>query len=458
MKSYTVDPKIWRSGTVLFGDPEDRGESTMLLGNLAESGAKTSVLFDVSGERVVAAFGKRGSGKSYTLGVLMETLAAGPDSSLGAIACPRAALLLDTLNVFWSLAYPFNDDESSPVRVEGRKLARGAGLGVESMNIRVFVPAGSEAPGVSFEPFSIAYASLGVDDWGALLETDIYSERIGQLLHEVWIKTVEEGWTDGVQHVAPVRDYSVDNLTACLESDPDIEATYASETRRALRQRLGAIRRNPVFQDEGTPMSRLLEAGVVSVLEMNRMSDELRRVTAAVLIRQILNQRARAAEAGKLLQFKPDLTDEERAALEAEVASLPPRTTVAIDEAQNVLPSERQVRSTEAFVKFVREGRNHGLSMFITSQQPTSIDSRMMAQVDTLIIHKLTVRGDLDAVARHLKTNEPRSVKYAARELSFQDLVRSLDRGQALISNTESERHFMVTIRPRVTPHAGVEG
>ena len=47
------------------------------------------------------------------------------------------------------------------------------------------------------------------------------------------------------------------------------------------------------------------------------------------------------------------------------------------------------------------------------------------------------------------------NVTYANRELSFEDLLRSLDVGQAIVSNTETERTFIVDVRPRITVHGG---
>ena len=34
-------------------------------------------------------------------------------------------------------------------------------------------------------------------------------------------------------------------------------------------------------------------------------------------------------------------------------------------------------------IRYVREGRNYGLSFMVATQQPTALDSRLLAQVDT---------------------------------------------------------------------------
>ncbi|MDO9579415.1 MAG: zonular occludens toxin domain-containing protein [Bacteroidales bacterium] len=125
------------------------------------------------------------------------------------------------------------------------------------------------------------------------------------------------------------------------------------------------------------------------------------------------------------------------------------------DEAQNFLPSERKTTATDVLIKLVREGRNFGLSFMLTTQQPSAIDQRILAQVDTLIVHKLTVQGDIEYIKRNLKSALPEEVKYGNSTLSFDDLLRSLDIGQAIVSNTEADRTFIMDVRPRVSVHGG---
>jgi hypothetical protein len=91
----------------------------------------------------------------------------------------------------------------------------------------------------------------------------------------------------------------------------------------------------------------------------------------------------------------------------------------------------------------------------VATQQPTAIDGRILAQVDTLIAHKLTVHSDIDYVRRNLKSNLPQEVVHAGRSLEFDEILRSLDVGQALVSNTEADRSILVDIRPRVSVHGG---
>jgi DNA helicase HerA-like ATPase len=288
-----------------------------------------------------------------------------------------------------------------------------------------------------------------------LLDLDIYQDRMGQLLNDAYIKVTLEGWSAEGHTRQPNSNYIVTDLFSCIERDDELISSYQSETRRAVIQQLTTYLRNPLFRDEGTPLPELLRPGRLNVLVMNRMSAPLRLVVMSALIRRMLDARTSASEAEKHLSIRPDLNAEERRKLSEMLAVAVPPTWVALDEAQNVLPSEKRTSAGEMLIRFVREGRNYGLSFMVATQQPTAIDSRLLSQVDTLIAHKLTVQSDIEYVHRNLKSNLPQEVAYANNVLGFDQLLRSLDVGQALVSNTETDRALLVDIRPRVSVHGG---
>jgi DNA helicase HerA-like ATPase len=213
--------------------------------------------------------------------------------------------------------------------------------------------------------------------------------------------------------------------------------------------------RNPLFEHQGTSLRELLKPGKMSVIVMNKMSDELRLIVVSALMRRLIALRVQASEAEKQMKIVEKLSPEESQALETLLGKAAPATWVAIDEAQNILPSERRTSATDVIVKYVREGRNYGLSFVVATQQPTAIDPRILAQVDTLLVHKLTVQGDIDYIRKNIKSNLPEETKYGNSVLAFDQLIRSLDVGQALVSNTETDRAFVLDIRPRVSVHGG---
>lgn len=416
------------------------------------------IRYDLAHPHVVAVFGKRGSGKSYTLGSFLEGLCTrNRETSIGQNLRQSGILLFDTLGIFQWADIPVQESASQEIVRQQFAVRRGWDIKTEELDVQVWIPQGTrtESTPPSHREFAIRSSDFSAADWGYLLGLDIYQDRMGQLLNDAYIKVTVEGWQDGTRRHQPVEAYSLDSLLTCIKLDPELQANYQSETRRGVTQQLTTFRRNPLFQDEGTSLTDFLQPGHLSVIVMNRMSDELRLVVISALIRRIIADRIEASEHEKHLKIRPDLTDDERERIQARLAASIPSSWVVIDEAQNALPAERRTSATDMLIKFVREGRNYGLSFVVATRQPTAIDQRILSQVDTLLAHRLTVQGDIDYVRRNLKSNLPEEVVFANNKLSFDELMRSLDVGQALVSNTEAERSFIMDIRPRVSVHGG---
>jgi DNA helicase HerA-like ATPase len=170
-----------------------------------------------------------------------------------------------------------------------------------------------------------------------------------------------------------------------------------------------------------------------------------------------MRARGEASFDKKRLKVDASLTKDEQEAIATRLESSVPPSWVMVDEAQNVIPSGRGVTCLQALIRLVKEGRNFGLSFAFTTQQPSAIENQIMSQVDTLIVHKLAVQGDIDEVRRNLKSSEPTEIRYGSVDLSLASLLRSLDMGQAVVSSTEMERYFILDIRPRVSAHGGFE-
>ncbi|WP_421118591.1 ATP-binding protein [Aquihabitans daechungensis] len=205
-------------------------------------------------------------------------------------------------------------------------------------------------------------------------------------------------------------------------------------------------------------MDELLQPGRLSILLLSGVPDDVRLALIYLLIRKLLQARAAASEAAKSAELGFGGDEAERQRIERVLASAPPKSWVVIDEAQNVFPSEKQTSASATLLRFVREGRNFGLSLAFTTQQPTAIDPRIMAQVDTFIVHTLTVDRDITAVRNSLKAPEPARAMLEGTQLGLADSIRRLEVGQAFVSAVDAERSIFVDIRPRVSIHGGFEG
>jgi hypothetical protein len=483
MKKFTVKPRLIHTKRILVGN-QDEGKEHVFIGRLAEAGQLVRVDFDLSLPHVVAIFGKRGSGKSYTLGSFLEGLCTKKyETSISNITKTRAALLFDTLGIFQWMDVPLSLNSSQRILQEQALGQKGWEIRSEPLDVQTWAPRGTPSSSRQSREFTINCADFSASDWGYLFGVDILQDRMGQLLNDAYEKVVNEGWSNGSSTYPPKLRYAIEDLMDCVQGDTEILANYHSETRRAVLQQLSVYWRNPLFQPkrkipkaikwlmekgevsenelkayeslEGASLNDLLNPGQLSILLLHKMSDELRFVLIVALIRKIIQARIETSEMEKNLQILPSLMEEERRTIQGKISHGIPPTWIVVDEAQNFLPSERKTTATDVLIKLVREGRNFGLSFMLTTQQPSAIDQRILAQVDTLIVHKLTVQGDIEYIRRNLKSALPEEVKYGNSILSFDDLLRSLNIGQAIVSNTEADRTFIMDVRPRVSVHGG---
>ncbi len=467
MRKYGLSPDLTPSGDwVTLGAAESSRtpEDWVYLGRLSEYGRHYGVRFAVRDEKVVAIFGKRGQGKSFTLGCLLEGLALALDqSSIAHLEHPRACLLFDPLNIFQWIDVSLTEQAGRVSAELSAQVERAREWGLQStaINAQIFYPAGYAASAFreTAREFRLGVDGFGLDEWAALFAFDMVRDVRGQLVAELHDKVTTSGWvsTKGESVAAAVRPVIAD-YTACLTEDADVNSgIYTDETLRAVAQRLRSIAGFEVFQGLGTPLAELLRPGSVSVLLMNALPADLRNVVVGVLVRRILASRARASGAQKDILLNPSLSPEARKEREAIVAAAPPKTWIVVDEAQDVIPSERKTAATDSIVKLVKEGRNFGLSFVLTTQQPSSVDARVLSQVETFLIHKLVARSDIDRTLENLKCPIPDEIRDESNAISLSALIQALTVGQVVVSDTFARRCALVEIRPRIGAHGGFE-
>ena len=75
MKRFGLYPELPTfEDSLLCGSENGEPKEWILIGKLSEYGKQYPVHFDITKEKVIAIFGKRGQGKSYTLGSFIEGL------------------------------------------------------------------------------------------------------------------------------------------------------------------------------------------------------------------------------------------------------------------------------------------------------------------------------------------------------------------------------------------------
>jgi hypothetical protein len=281
---------------------------------------------------------------------------------------------------------------------------------------------------------------------------------MGNLLLTAYDAIKSNGYTGSSGHVAGSTGLGLVEMIDCLRNDHSINESFNNETIRALITRLSILRNNPLFSEKPTSIKKLLSPGKARILLMGHLSPELRSVVAALITRQIFKMRSIASEASKLIKLNKEISETQRKKANLVLENAPPRTLICIDEAQGYAPPSKSNPCTEVLIQYVKEGRNHGLSLMVTSQQPSGLHAELLSQMDATIAHRLTVAPDIDATIKNAKARFPKKIMIGQDELNDAELLRELTQGQALISHADASRYFISQIRPRITAHGGIEG
>ena len=431
------------------------------LGRLSEQGSRPKVVLGFGREMVTGIFGQRGSGKSYTLGTVIEALAAkDPEANIGCNVSDRAVLILDTLNIYQYTTVPVsNIPDDSLRKMLSAKLA-GFGLKETGTSIKTYYPEGRHQGFYTsrHKPFALDTSFIQPEDYAHIFEIDLFKDPTGHLLLAAFDAVKNSGYAYNSEIHVGKENAGIFELIEYLSDEKNTDGSFERTTIRALRSRLQSLARDDLFSSTPTLLSSMVRAGEVTILLLGHLPPPMRSLIAGILVRQLFNLRSTASEANKTLRLDCDLSEGEKVEAKKIIASCPPRTLLCIDEAQGYAPPSKANPCTSILIQYVKEGRNHGLSLMITSQQPSAIHPELLSQVDCVIAHRLTVQSDIEAVIRSAKGRSPEKISSGAQVLSLHDLLRELSQGQAYISHGDTTRAFITEIRPRVTAHGGIEG
>jgi hypothetical protein len=442
---FEIQPKLSfledEEGNVFIGRKKSvyekyGSEAALFIGRVWEEGyKKKNVFLDSLNPHVVFVCGARGSGKSYVLGVIAEELAL-KNKSVGVI-------VVDPVGVFWSMRYP-NREEKELQALEKWGLEP-KGLA----NIVVFVPKGMEkhTPAGTYDAtFSIKPSMLTAQDWCLTFGIDRFSPT--GLLLEKALEKVEKGYiTVDKERIKGTKDYSIDDVIFCLENDAELNSRdrgYKIDSIRALVSRFEAAKSWGVFDTRGTPLSELSRENQLTIIDTSFLDDNVTALVIGILARRLLAARkiATRREAAKRFESAEQM-------LELEI----PPTWLIIDEAHTLIPSGNiKTAASDALIEYVKQGRRPGCSLVFATQQPSAIDTRVLSQLDIIIVHKLVFNDDIKAVYKRTPAIIPHRYKAGA-------FIRTLPVGVALVGDRreETSRAFIMRIRPRMSQHEGRE-
>ena len=406
-------------------------EGTIFLGkHYVKMGRTTSlssdIYLDIARSHVIFVCGKRGSGKSYTMGVIAEGIGKLPKE----IASNLSVIILDTMGVYWSMKYPNKRDQ---------KLLNEWELKPEGFDVKIYTPVGffeeTKKKGIPTDyPFSIMPKELEARDW-CLVFGIKQTSPLGVLIERIINKIKKSK-----------NDFSIEDIMAEIRKDERTEENI----KNAVENLFSNAENWGIFSKKGTSLTELSKPGQVTILDVSIYATmagswNIKSLAIGLVTQKLFVQRmiARREEEFKEIYHATSYFGEESKHIKKS-----PLVWLVIDEAHEFLPNDKETVATEPLVRVLREGRQPGISLVLASQQPGKIHRDVMTQSDIIISHRITAKMDTDALAELTQS-------YMRENLD--KLINELPRvtGSALILDDNNEKIFPMKIRPRLTWHGG---
>ncbi|MFB6180477.1 MAG: ATP-binding protein [Candidatus Nanohalobium sp.] len=385
-----------------------------LVGENEEAHAANTIHFDLATPHVMGVFGKRGTGKSYSLGTIAEEI---HDSN---ISENLSTVIVDPMGIYWSMTRP-NDRASGLLEDWGQK--------PKGYDINVFIPEGKVR---SFEErdmpydktFTLNAAELTATEWSMAFNIELNS-KIGILLERVVAK-LDEKFGD---------DYNLDYMIKALD-----KFDFKEDTKRALENRFRNAKDWGIFGEEST-LDEFTERGEISIIDMSVFGElssgwSVRSLVVGLLAKRILRRRMAARRMEEL--------DEMEGISENEM----PIVWMLIDEAHQFLPNNGKTPATRPLLRWVKIGREPGVSLALCTQQPAKLNSNALSQCDVILSHRLTAKQDIEALGEIMQSYMRHDIGHYIDALPDRP-------GTGVILDDNSERIFPVQMRPRRSWHAG---
>lgn len=376
----------------------------------------TDTYIDASSARSILACGKRGTGKSYALGDVVE--------EIHTEATDVVPLVVDPMGIYWTMA-----EENE----EQRDLLWDWGMQEEGFPVNLLVPGQPEERfdpdvleelerrGIDVNPLLLNPSDMSPDGWCDLFDLNI-NKPMGIALYRA-VRELNDEYPD--------EGFYLDDIVSKVEKDGEAD----ERTREALLNRLEMARDWGIFSDSYQDIFRTVDEDRINILDLSVIEPGkygLRNLVLQVLGKELFRRR-QAARRREELHLGADI----------------PKVWLFIDEAHNFVPSGESSLAKDTIIRWVKEGRQPGLSIVVATQQPSAIDSDVLSQCDMILAHKITTREDI-------KSLNKLSQDYMGGELKT--YVQNIDNvGEAVYVDDEEETVKMVKVRPRKSKHGGGE-
>ncbi|MBI2653498.1 ATP-binding protein [Candidatus Woesearchaeota archaeon] len=383
------------------------------------------VYLDVAKSHVVFIVGKRGSGKSYSMGVIAEGIYDLPDE----IKKNLAVIMLDTMGIYWTMKYPNNKEKELLDEWE---------LESKGINVHIFTPVGYyeeyKDKGIPTDfPFSVKTSEINAEEWCMIFNVSIL-DPVGILIERIINNLKEER-----------NDYDIDDIIKAIASDDRSEKSIKD----AVENRFLVAKKWGLFSREGTLIEDLVIPGQIAVLDVSAYAttagaENLRSLVIGLVAQKLFVQRMVSRRAEEEASISEEIHFFEEEAEEKKE----PLVWLIIDEAHEFLPSKGKTPATLPLITVLREGRQPGISLVLASQQPGKIHTDVISQADIVVAHRITANIDIQSLGGLMQS-------YMREGLDKQLSLLPTEEGAAIVFDDVNEKLYPIRVRPRYTWHGG---
>ncbi|WP_232221888.1 ATP-binding protein [Methanococcoides burtonii] len=332
----------------ILGRRDNNEEGVLNIGRYLalDRSSGSHVAIDALRPHAILICGKRGYGKSYTMGTLIEEMILLPQE----IKKNIATLVIDTMGIFWTLAKG-NEPQ--------KELLKDWGLEPKGFDVNVFVPTGHvdeyTKRHIDVIPFSVPVAHLKGYDWCDLFNIEETSP-LGVLL----VRTIED-------MREAENEFSQGDVVNSINEDERSDEI----TKMAAENYFRTAASWGIFEKNASGFSELIESGSTAILDVSSIKNNIvRSAVVAIISRDIYARRLQERR-----------TYERMSMGDGEVVQEMPMVWMFIDEAHLFVPSEGEKLASEALInEWVRQGRQPGLSIIFATQRPAAIHPDIISQ------------------------------------------------------------------------------
>ena len=381
-----------------------------------DSSLGSDVYVDILRPHIVLICGKRGYGKSYTIGVFIEEIAnleAEVKNNLGIV-------VFDTLGIYWTTKFP-NKDEKDTLNRWNKK--------AQGFDISLFVPKNLvkeyEKNNISSNSFSIRTSELTPFHWCELFKVSS-TDPLGIAITRAVLNLKENNDT-----------YSISDILDYISNDSRCE----SNTKNAAENFFKNAESWGIFDKSGMSINEFVRRGVITVLDISQLPDpKLKDIVTSIVGKKIFEERVIARKKYEQKRMGENISLEGI-----------PMVWLAIDEAQLFLPNNVHTMGKDVFInQWMRQGRQPGLSLIMATQRPSALDQEVLSHSDIILCHRLTAQEDIDSLSKIRPTYMHGTIRESIKKVGD-------ERGVGLIVDDTSESSHIIKIRPRLSWHGGAE-